>query len=298
MKCPWVHHSPGRCEFVQWYAMLLENGQLWNASNILVTLLKLLPFLETQEVAILFRENSFGEVQKSQSLVERSETENLLIFTVSFNRAQALLDLVLELYRQRDYDNDVYEKFYEFALAYHLLAEDLVGIIFSDNPLGLGTARYTIQRMAFEQASKVFLKEIPTKYRTVDLQHFSQDLLRQDMQCYIISQLRLLFDRLTISSNPYISYDLKTFLDIQLHTQGDFTGFIRTCDLCYTLPLCDSPEAVTCLSRKASLSSEIDSCLLHFDTESQISALWQSMPVFSKMLGVKTERATQSENCI
>ncbi|KAJ5973625.1 hypothetical protein N7481_010835 [Penicillium waksmanii] len=229
MKCPWVHHSHGRCEFVRWYAMLLENGQLWNASNILVILLKLLPSLETQDVAILFRENPFGDVRNFKHLVKWSETKNLLTFTASFNRAQALLDLTLGLYRQRD--DDDYEKLYEIALAYHLIAEDLVGIIFSDGSLGLGNARYTIQRMAFKQASKIFHKKVPTNYRTVDLQHFSQNLLRQDMQCYIISQLRLLFDRLTVSSNPYISYDLKTLLDIQLHTQGDFTGFIRTYDL-------------------------------------------------------------------
>lgn len=297
MTCPWVHHSRDSFDLVKWYTMLLARGQLWNASNILVLLLKLLPLLEYPDFAILFREHRFGDVGNSKPLAERSETEQLLMLTVNFNRAQALLELALGLYRK--YGNDgKYGKLYEVAYSYHFLAGNLAEIIFGYSPLRLIHARFSVQVMAFRQAARFFHHETPSNFLGLNFKRFSQDLLRQDMHCYITSQLRLLLDRLKVSSNPYISYDLKTFLDIQLQSQGDFTGFIRTCDLFYTLPLFDLSEVATGLSRKASLSSEIDICILNIDTKSQISALWQSMPVFSRTLVASTHHAIQGENLI
>lgn len=236
LECPWVlRKSADRCERVQWYEMLSHNGQFGNASNILSILLEILPSLEPQDACVLFGKRCFGDLGELESLVGRYETENLLIFTVSLHRAQALLCLAVILY-EKIASNGKVKEIYDLALSYHIVAGELPAIIFPDGRPSLAHLRLKIQEVSF----KIFEKRIlfidhPSEFLDIPVRDFPVSLLQSDPRCYTTCYMQALlrsFYGYTYADDSFKSTRLS---DIQNLYCGDLIGFIRTCDLQCTL---------------------------------------------------------------
>ena len=113
MKCPWAPEQPSdHSGFVLWYLVLSSNRHLWSASQVLLSLLEALPSLMEFDAVALFDNHCFGDMTSEESLDDMNEMDQLIACSVSFGRAQALLNLAVLLYRRTPHDiqwKEVYE---------------------------------------------------------------------------------------------------------------------------------------------------------------------------------------------
>lgn len=261
MKCPWpLNQHSDHCGFVQWYLVLSSNGHLWSASQVLLNLLDALPSFGAHDAAALFDNHCFGNLADKGSLESLNEMDQLIACSVLFGRAQALLNLALMLHRA-NFDDDKWEKVYEFALGYRQTADFLPKIIHHHNivdPVGL---RVYVQRSQFERVQAALItpnSSAPSTSSSSAFDHSKEALIQQDPRCYYICYFQSALDYARELSNH--SPSPLSLSDLQLHDQGNLVGFIWTCDLCCTLManFLRGPESqyVSTL-----LSSEVDSFL-------------------------------------
>lgn len=237
MRCPWaLDEQSDSCGFVQWYSILSSNGHLWSASQVLVILLQALPFFRPPEGAILFDKHCFGELPSEEAISKFSEMDHLIAYSVSFSRAQALLDLTLILYP----DDNRWRGIFEVAICYHQLADILTASIYRRDMVSLPHFRSYVQKIQFERVREVLINQGPGIMSPSPASDYSiLSLGHQDPRCYIICYFHFLLDSPGDAPNDTSDQDssihLASLLDFQLHDQGNLIGFIQALDLCFTL---------------------------------------------------------------
>ncbi|GLI79203.1 hypothetical protein PoHVEF18_007531 [Penicillium ochrochloron] len=157
MKCPWALDESPRCGFVRWYSILSSNGHIWSASQVLVLLLDTLPSFKPLDGSVLFNKHCFGEIPSEQALCEFRELDQLIACSVSFSRAQALLDLTLILYP----NNDKWREIFEVALGYHQAAKFLTTIISRNDMRSLPHFKCYVQGIQFERVRETLINQGP-----------------------------------------------------------------------------------------------------------------------------------------
>ncbi|KAJ5151211.1 uncharacterized protein N7482_010463 [Penicillium canariense] len=263
MKCPWAldKHSD-HCGFVQWYLVLSCNGHLWSASQVLVVLLQALPLLRAEDVVVLFGKECFGEIPSEESLRKLSEIDQLTAGVVSFSRAQALLNLVLTLFRGSP-DDFKWREVYKVALRYRHVADFLATIITRHDEAMLLEFKSYIQSYEFQRVHKALIEPmLSATSLSTDLGSLKSppNLFQQDPRCYILCYSQRLIEDFPEFRRREISINFASPAKLQLHDQGNSIGFIRTWDLCCTL-MGNVIRGEDAQFEKASLSSELDSFL-------------------------------------
>lgn len=233
MKCPWALDESPRCGFVRWYSILSSNGHIWSASQVLVLLLDTLPSFKPLDGSVLFNKHCFGEIPSEQALCEFRELDQLIACSVSFSRAQALLDLTLILYP----NNDKWREIFEVALGYHQAAKFLTTIISRNDMRSLPHFKCYVQGIQFERVRETLINQGPgTISPSPAFDYSRQSSGHQDPRGYIICHFQFLFD----SPGYFLDYqgslnNLASLLDFQLRDHGNLIGFIQALDLCITL---------------------------------------------------------------
>jgi hypothetical protein len=157
MKCPWALEESPHCGFVRWYSILSSNGHIWSASQVLVLLLEALPLFSSLDGSVLFDKHCFGEIPSEEALCEFRELDWVIACSVSFSRAQALLDLTLILYP----NNDKWRGIFEVALGYHQAAKFLTTITSRHDMRSLPCFKCYVQGIQFERVQETLINQGP-----------------------------------------------------------------------------------------------------------------------------------------
>jgi hypothetical protein len=182
MKCPWAPEEDSEnCGFVQWYSILCCNEHAWSASQVLILLLQALPLFGEQDVAVLFGKHCFGETPTKQILYKMSEIDQLIACSVSFSRAQVLLDLSLRIHQYDPYET-LWKEIHEVAVCYHHAANFLPTIMHRYE------LKANVQKAQFELVREVFINDrYPTTFPHLGYGDCIEAFDQHDPRCYIIS---------------------------------------------------------------------------------------------------------------
>ncbi|CEJ61274.1 hypothetical protein PMG11_09811 [Penicillium brasilianum] len=233
MKCPWASEEDSdNYGFVQWYSILCCNGHTWSASQVLILLLQALPLFGEQDVAVLFGKHCFGEIPNKQALCKMSELNQLIACSVSFSRAQVLLDLSLRI-RKFDPDEDWWTVIYQAAIyrvaAYYHHAANFLPTIMRRYELNAN-----VQKSQFELVQESLINDRHlTTFPDLGYDDYMIALDQHDPRCLIISFFNYLL-RVHRRANGGLK-DPRAVFNLQLHDQVNMIGFIQTFELSLTL---------------------------------------------------------------
>lgn len=227
MKCPWASEEDSdNCGFVQWYSILCCNRHTWSASQVLILLLQALPLLGEQDVAVVFGKHCFGKIPTKQILCDMSELDQLIACSVSFSRAEALLDLALRI-NQYDPDGGLSTEIYEVAACYHHAANFLPKI------MRRYEVKANVQKAQFELVRRNLINDRnPTKSSDLGYDDCMRAFGQHDPRCYIISYFFYIQQYRGIFNSPKSP---SSILHLQLHDQENLIGFVQTYELGLTL---------------------------------------------------------------
>ncbi|KAJ5369227.1 kinase-like domain-containing protein [Penicillium cataractarum] len=255
VKCPWTPaQESDNCDFVQWYLTLWCNGHVWSASQVLILLLQALPLFGKQDVAVLFGKHCYGEIPNEPSPGEMREIDQLIACSVSFSRAQALLDLSLRVQRYSP-DGGRWREIYELAACYHHAAN------FTPTILCCRKLEAHIQETQFELVLEALANHHQPKISPG--RAYDHCTVACGQRCDLISIFLSLMK--TPGSTDYysnVSEALASLYSFQLEGQGTITGLIQTLDLSFTL-MGNLIPAKEEKCRTALLSPAADSLLPH-----------------------------------
>lgn len=252
MECPWQIKTSERtqCGFLRWYQALSESNDDWNASRVLIAVLKILPSLSPWDQKVVFAAYCFGTYKPDDPSLHPSplsENETITGFVVSLSRAQALMDLALILrlrypdgFQHGEPFTDWYLS-YIAALKYHSLASKFLASIQHNEEVNMHRVRFAIQdtrladflRVEF-QSTHSELEQLPIRMRI-----FPEWIV----PLLLSSDAKSTPDAVKLRD---CKFDLLKLLNIQLHENEDMVGYLETCALLYTAAprIPDSPTSI------------------------------------------------------
>lgn len=232
MDCPWNISAPKglQCGFIQWYQALATKNDDWNASRVLIAVLKILPSLPFEDQKVAYKSYCFGTYEpEDYELNPLSENQILTGFTVSLSRAQALMDLALMLrlrypngFQHEERFTDWYLS-YNAALKYHSLASWFLSNVLDIEQVNLHRLKFEAQNTRFSQ---FLLSDLDPRAEL--------DPSLKSVRIFPEWTLPLITSSDSERTSPRAEarnykFDIPTLLNIQLHENVDLIGYIETC---------------------------------------------------------------------
>ena len=260
MDCPWTDLDfPNQSQngFIEWYLILSENtSDEWDASRVLLSLLKILPKLSPNDQKVLFAHNCFGKYQPWHFIRQGlNESQTVTAFTVSLSRAQALIDLALLLrlrhpygFQGRDQRGECFTDWYlsyTAALKYHNLASGFLSSLPDIHQANPHRLKFHIQEMRFSKfhTSDFDLGdphlqdklEYPTPTPLPMLGFYHNRERMRIFPEWILPLLVLIDtdDLSEVTESSDFTVDLAELLRVQRDENEDLIGYMETCALLY-----------------------------------------------------------------